>query len=1039
MHFGLLGPTEVLRDGRHVPVGGPMVRALLALLLLDAGRVVGVARLIDGLYGESAPSANALQSQVSRLRRILGDGLVESHPLGYRLAVAPGDVDVHRFTELARQGHEALAAGDAGTAAAVLREALGLWRGAALADVGGAPFASVQVTRLTELRVTATEDRVEADLALGAHHTLVAELRDLVAAHPLRERLWGQLMRALSACGRQAEALAAFAEARRTLADELGADPSPELAALHVRLLRGEQTADREKSDVPSAVAPGPRTALPAALTGFVGREEELARVRELIGRERLVTLSGPGGTGKTRLAVEAARQVAAAGGEVGFVELAPLGDGAEAPQAVLAALGLREGGLRPPSPADAQARTATDRLVTALAGRETLLVLDNCEHVLDEVAALAGHLLARCPGLRVLATSREALGVLGETIHPVPQLGLPPADATAEEAGAYPAVRLFAERARAVRPGFRLEEAGAGEVARICRVLDGLPLAIELAAARLRSLTVEEVAARLDDRFGLLTRGNRAAQPRHRTLRAVVEWSWDLLDEDERTLARRLTVFSGGATVAAADRVCGPGTVDLLASLADKSLVELVHGRYRMLETIRAFCAERLAEAGEEKALRSAHLAYYLDLAETAEPFLRDGAQLTWLERLDAERGDLHAAVRWAAEAGEHAAAVRLVAALSPYWLLRGRRSEGGKAAAEVLAATGAAAPHGLEEEYVLCVLDAAATGAADKAALETAEALMAGRPVVRPFLTLLWGSFSGMSTGTADPRDAADPWARALTHLGLGYRSWWAEGDLAEADRTFSLALAGFRGVGERWGMATALGALAVLADLRGDAERSAALADEALELTGVLGATEDMAELLHRRADAGLRRGDLDAARGDYERGIDLGRRAGMPDALARGHHGLAEVARLRGDVAEARRLCHEALAECPAGWITTEQTRARVSVTLARLAVAEGETAQAKGWLRRALSGGAATQDLGVAALAVWTFAEVALTDHEDEKAARLLGAHAALRGEPPDPALAARCRSRLGDAAYERAYESGRRMSPEETLAILSPA
>ncbi|MFC6935684.1 BTAD domain-containing putative transcriptional regulator [Actinomadura yumaensis] len=685
MRFGILGPVEVHSGTRVVAVGGPRVRALLALLLLDAGRVVTTERLIDGLYGEEPPAgaANALQSQVSRLRRSLGDArLVEGGPAGYRLVVERDDVDVHRFERLAREGRRALPDDPAG-AAGVLREALGLWRGPALADLADAPFTEGQAARLEELRAAAAEDRAEAEISLGEYGAQVPALRELVAAHPLRERARALLMRALYGSGRQAEALAVYEDARRTLAEELGADPSAELAATHLAILRGDAALTAAGAPAPDAVR------LPAQLTSFVGREEELERVGAMLAAGRLVTLLGPGGAGKTRLAIEAA---AREDGEVRFVDLAAAATASEVPKALLTALGVREGGMLPAGAGQAPPEPdSAERLVTALGGRRMLLVLDNCEHLVEAVARLAHRLLSACPELRVLATSREALAITGEALRPLPPLALPPEGAAPEDAAGYPAVRLFADRAAAVRPGFEVDASNAPAVLRICGALDGLPLAIELAAARLRSLPVDEVAARLDDRFRLLSRGNRTAAPRHQTLRAVVEWSWDLLDEREQTLARRLTVFAGGVTLHAAGRVCGlppDDAEELLLGLADKSLLQTDGARYRMLETVRAFCAERLADAGEVDRFRREHAAYFLDLALRADPHLRGRDQIAWLERLAADHGNLHAALRRSVRS-DSALALRMVAALTWYWWLRGR-IEGAALAADLLDAVG-------------------------------------------------------------------------------------------------------------------------------------------------------------------------------------------------------------------------------------------------------------------------------------------------------------------------------------------------------------
>ncbi|MFD4599705.1 BTAD domain-containing putative transcriptional regulator [Streptomyces sp. NPDC058464] len=987
MRFGILGPLDVRTDdGTPLDPGGPRPRALLTLLLLDAGRPVSLQRLTDGLYGAEPPAgaANALQSQVSRLRRRLAPHAeIEAGATGYRVAVAPDTVDAHQFEAWAGAGRAALAAGDHATAAARLREALGLWRGPALPDV---PDAEAEAARLEELRLAAVQDRIEADLALGGGAELVPELRALLAGRPLSERLYGQLMRALHAGGRPAEALTVYEEARRTLADRLGADPSPELSALHLELLRGS--------------APE-RPRLPVQLTRFVGREPELARIAAGLADSRLLTLTGPGGAGKTRLAVEAAQLRPAAC----FVELAPLTDGSRIPYAVLAALGVREG-LRSP------AADTTDRLLAALEDRELLLVLDNCEHLVEEAARVCALLLAACPGVRVLATSRESLGITGEILVPVPPL--PP----------EPAVRLFLDRARAVRPGFP----GHARVADICTALDGLPLAIELAAARLRTLTPDELADRLDDRFRLLSRGDRSKAPRHRTLRAVVEWSWDLLDEEERELARRLTVFSGGATLTAVEAVCGlPYPEDVLASLVEKSFLEVSEGRYRMLETIRAFAAESLPDPED---LGDAHAGYFLRLAEEAEPRLRGGGQLPWLARLAAEHADLDAALRHLVRR-DSAGALRLMGPLSWFWRLRGVHGERVATARELLAAVGDAPPPGLEEEYVLCAVNAlSGTGDEPELVARVDAVLDAYRgPLRLPYILVLWAVAAG-------PRPATDahaltlagdsPWARALLDVGLGFRAQFA-GRPRESEEYFARALAGYRVTGDRWGMANCLDPLGMLAHTRGESDRALELLDEGLAYVRELAAPEETADLLRTRATVLLHRGDTAAAVAHFDEALALARGAGLPDKVAAARRGLGDAARLSGDTAHARVHYENALQECAANWFSVGET-VRSLIGLGRTAAAEGHAEEARDWFRQAVElavEGPGDLELADAAEALASAAGSA------ERAAVLLGAATGLRGglaeaDPDVVRVEREVRAKLTAEAYDQAFEQGRR-------------
>jgi len=1007
MRFGVLGSTLMWSaDGDEVSVGGPRVRTLLTLLLLDAGQIVTTERLIDGLYGEEPPAnaTNALQAQVSRLRRAL-PGEIESLPTGYRLSVNWVEIDAHVFARLAADGRHALAGGDHARSAKLLREALQLWRGPALSD---APLAEAESTRLEELRMTATEDLFEAELAAGDNPGLIAELRQAITRSPLRERPRALLMRALYAAGRQAEALEVFEEARTLLADELGADPSPELAETHMAVLRSQGPKTR-------------RRALPAQLTSFVGRAEERDYVAALLGTSRLVTLLGPGGAGKTRLAVEAAGTL---DGEICFVDLAALAEDDQVAHAVVAALGLRDaGGFSAAATGD-----IVDRLTTALADRPVLLLVDNCEHVIADIALLVHELLAACPRLRVLATSREALGITGETLHPLSRL-TPDAART-----------LFTDRALAVQRNF---VADPDLVDRICAGLDGLPLAIELAAARLRTLSLADIAARLDDRFQLLSRGDRTKAHRHQTLHAVVDWSWDLLSPSEQAVARRLTVFTGGVSLAAAERVCAlPDTIELLADLVDKSLIEVADGRYRMLETIRAFCAGHLVDAGEADTVRDAHLAYFLELVQTAEPHLRGSEQLGWIALLNTEHANILAALRRAVQTAPDTALL-LAGELASYWYLRGLRAEVAPIATELLGKIGTTPPDGLSEEYVLCVLNAAIVHGAETPwllpHLAAARAIVFAQaePPRLPYLVVLWAL-------TAGPLDVPDDrpsesyfdssgWLQGLRHFSAGWNGLFT-GDIAMARSGFEQALVIYRAVGDRWGMSNAVDALAMLAHWRGEFDEALRLTDEAISLTAELEGMEDLADLTCRRASRLLHSGDLAGAQQDYLRAEVLARRTGIPETIANAQRGLGDIARLQGRRADAQRFYELALAGSRADTVGASGVRSAVLVGLAHLAT---DPARVRA-LHEQVRSSAAGLHL-VAADIAEGLASLAVLEGDGTQAALLLGASVVVRGTElvGDTEVArtiAAARDLIGDA-FDAAYRRGLSLSRPEALSL----
>ncbi|AXG76439.1 AfsR/SARP family transcriptional regulator [Streptomyces paludis] len=701
--YRVLGVTRALRqDGTEVPLSGARLRALLTALAAAGGRAVPGGRLAgevwDGADDPPAGRTAALQALVGRVRRALGREAVASVPGGYRLAAGRDDIDLFRFERLAAEGATALAADEPGRAAGILDEALALWDGPALADLPG-HATDPRAVRAERGRREARRARLAAEAERGRPQEALAGLAALAAEHPLDEPLQAQRIRTLRAAGRPAEALQAYEDVRTGLADRLGTGPGPELRALYAELLTGGAPPPPARVPVrngaPSArstfhVGGGAATRaagnLRAPLTSFVGRAAELAGLATALRTVRLVTLTGAGGAGKTRLALEAARAGAAAWPDgVWVAELAPVRDAGTVAETVLTALGARETVVRGatvtdgPAPADPLLQLAEH-----CAQWRVLILLDNCEQVIGAVAELAETVLTRCPGVTLLATSREPLGVPGETVRTVGPL---PQDM---------ALRLLAERGAAARTGFTPDDDPLA-CAEICRRLDGLPLAIELAAARLRAFAPRQLADRLDDRFRLLGPGSgrRTALPRQQTLRAVVDWSWDLLTEDERTVLRRLSVFAGGCGPTEAEAVCGPpagtgsdDTPGLLASLVDKSLVVAEPAeptapdgsgglRYRLLETVAEYAAERLDAAGERAAVAHRHLVVYREFARTGDLELRGRGQLGRLDRFEREHDNLRAALRTAVDRGEEQDALCLALSLSWFWQLRGHRGD--------------------------------------------------------------------------------------------------------------------------------------------------------------------------------------------------------------------------------------------------------------------------------------------------------------------------------------------------------------------------
>jgi predicted ATPase/tetratricopeptide (TPR) repeat protein len=1037
----MLGPFEVRADdGALADVPGARLRGLLAALALEPGHVVPKATLVDWIWGEQPPSdaANALQRLVSRLRKALPEGSVEGQPNGYRLRVEPDAVDAVRFERLVAQARD----DEDPQGVRRLREALALWRGAAMQEVGlpdsGAFDAAV--TRLEGLRLTAMEDRFDAEIGLGHGAELVTELTDLVAAHPVRERLVAALMRALVATGRDAEALLVYERTREALADALGVDPSPELSGLHLALLRGELGRREENR----------KTNLRAELTSFVGKDADVAAVRDLVTEHRLTTLIGPGGSGKTRLATETARTLL---GDLPdgawLVELAPIGADGDVAQATLAALRLRDALL-----GDAPDAEPTDRVIAAIRERAMLLILDNCEHVIETAATFTHRVLGECRRLRILATSREPLGITGEALWPVAPLVLPAADADPAEIASAPAVRLLADRAGAVRNDLAADARTLPTMARVCRALDGMPLAIELAAARLRTMSLDQLANRLDDRFRLLTGGSRTALPRHRTLRAVIDWSWELLTDAERTVLRRLSVFSGGASLEAAERVCaGAGVeaddvLELLTALTEKSLVvskDEGAPRYRMLGTIKEYAQQRLAEAGESDLARHAHLAYFTDLAETADPHLRRAEQLAWLAKLEVEHDNIGAAMRGALAAGDANGAMRLAGAAAWYWWLGGHKTEGNELLIAATATPGEVADEigAKAYEFLSVFMTSGRTDASQAAewirrAYELSRRIESRDPLLG-FVDALERLLHGPGTflSAFEPLlDEKDPWVRAVARLQLGKQRILLGQDLETADAYLETALAEFRAIGERWGISFALTEVANRIAVRGEFAGACELYEQAITVVTEVGAVEDVLWMRARQAQLYWLLGDTDASVAAMAEAQRVAERVAWPNALAELALAKAELARWSGDAEQAHRQLD--LATPLLGDNAKQETvRAMVQDLLGYLAE---DLAEAREHRTAAVQAAAETGFAPTIAQVLVGIADQALRGEEYEQAARLLAASAGVRGladrsHPDAVRIEGAVRRRLGDARFDEVAAEGTRTSWDRLVEV----
>ena len=657
----MLGDVEARADGQALDIGAARQRCVLVALLIDVNRPVPTDQLIDRVWSDELPhrARNSLAGYLSRLRQVIAkDGVeIARQSGGYVLTADPLSIDLHSFRELTAK---ARAATDPVEADGLFEKALAMWR--------GVPFATLDTPWMNDVRVALEAERLavildrnDAGLRVGRHGELLPQLAAMVPDHPLDERLAGQLMLAQFRCGRQADALETFRVMRDRLVEELGADPGPALRQVHQQILDGDPGHQvSPPATARSSVTAGPRIGVPRRITSFVAREDDIASVTAALGDGPLVTLTGVGGVGKTRLALEVASRMEERFDDGAcFCELAPLDDGSAVGHAVAAALRLQQ----------QQGLGIEATVIEFLRMHKMLLLVDNCEHVLPAAARLVDDIVRHCPDVVVLATSREALGVEGERILPVAPL--PVEDATV----------LFAERAKAGRPDFDLDHEPVGAVAEICRRLDGLPLAIELAAARMRAMSSLDVARRLD-RLRLLSGGVRDAPPRQQSLIATIDWSYRLLTAAEQAMFIRLSVFAGGFDLEAAHNVCGADgatdddTLELLTGLLDKSMVKMragtVRSRYFLLETLRAYGRDRLRENGIADELISRHAEYYTDLAERAAIGMHGPEEGAWVERMLPDYDNLRVAFEHVITAGDVDTALRLVSSLSEFVHLR-------------------------------------------------------------------------------------------------------------------------------------------------------------------------------------------------------------------------------------------------------------------------------------------------------------------------------------------------------------------------------
>jgi predicted ATPase/DNA-binding SARP family transcriptional activator len=974
VEFRLLGPLEVVAEGRVVQLDAPKPRALLAILLLRANEPVSRDVLIEELWAGRPPSSatKVLQTYVSQLRRPLGRSVIRTLSSAYELRADAGSFDLHRFEQLVRT---ARGAGSA-EANAMLREALSLWRGPPLAEFAYESWAQREIDRLEELRLEALQERIETDLVLGAGAALVGELELLVAQYPLRERLRAQLMLALYRCGRQADALATYRDARRVLVERLGIEPTPALRQLERAILDQDPALDVVADEARTGGAAQSRPRFQSRSSSFVGRKRELREIRALLQRDevRLLTLTGPAGSGKTRLALEV---TSVPGGRLAgavVVELGRITDARLVARAIAGELGVKE----------RSGYTAREELLDDLRDRRALLLLDNFEHVLP-AAPLVRELISAAPDVTILVTSRAPLGVPEERVYGVPALELPDPSRHTSLARLQrtEAIRLFVDRARSARPEFELSETNAESVVELCVHLDGLPLALELAAARCNLLSPRELLERLDSRLDLLraTPGSGLAE-RQWTLRGAFDWSYELLDPAEQRLFTSLAVFVAGFTLAAAEFVANEPDLDILTgfeALLRNNLLATARARgdeprLGMLESIREYALERLEARGDGADVCRRHAGFYLGLAEEAEPCLLGPLQREWLERLDRERDNIRAALTWALHAGEAETGLRIASALWRFWQMRSHEQEGRECLEELLA-------------------------------------LGSGSPSTRAKAQTMVGSLALLL------------------------------GDLETAQRILQQSLRVHRRQSDDRMIAFAVGLLGMVALIRGNTDSGLALSREALEVARRAAYAFVESAALWQVGACLAARGDLDEAERTLEEAVSLERKHGNTRSVGLWLKTLGGVAIVRGDHAQAWRLFDESLAihrSLGDAWGVTHSL-----ANLASLALEAGDAETARMLLSEALAIEHQGDHHPVLANILEVSARLAAVDEHPTLAIRLYARAALLRehvgrqqfdlGWPDPTAKLDELCSRVGKKTFDEEWKRGRAMALRDAI------